>query len=575
MIVSLVKLSKKLLARSAFAIPLFLLLALDVFILKRPYYVGQGDGTHSSFGLGLNVLTHAQLEGFHTPGYLIQGVLSAIWIFLSGGPYQESVKNFNTIGVIFFILCVVFVSIWLHKATEKFIKVFDLFILGLIFITMPTMFCYFRAWSLFPLPALLSLIICLGLAFPYLNEKIPFSKGWFFFILLGLVCANFFIGIALTIALFITIGVVFFKKDKTSFANYLGVSTSQSKTSLTLFFLCLAAFTYGLTKSTTLLSFFGLTLLLGIGIGTVFLFNKKFPLFIKGILTPWLIGWLLGANRRFASWFISLDSAFHDKGGAAQGGIPLSDIIFLPYLNSMSWFFIPFFTIIVIVFTLCFYQKKKVVIKTQYQLLFFVSLILVFGILLHIAVVGSITLKPQVTFGYSARYYVLCVGLVALLWFYTTLLLQPFRKLQGLFRIGITCLCLASTYQYIRWITPQIDYNQKAEQVVAQFFKKNLNGKVLCIRTTYTEPCTTLLAYQDFRTERSIEQVSVTSLNEDQYQYIDIDPLNPKFFEMVANSSKRLNNFAIDSRSYILITDSTLYLLKNFELKPLLSLLQI
>lgn len=196
-----------------FTLPFLAVMAFDAFIVKRPYFLAQGDGVQGFFGLGLNWLTGTPYATFHQPAVFWQE-LSALFISLTGIP-EKSLWLFNSMGIWVHILSLVIAGCWVsYIAKTNNIRLLTIFSMSFIAACLPSMIIYSRSWAgpyfiagVFIIPVVLSSY------FSAENKGNSNLNVFMPFFVLGFLCVNYLAFVSLLLPLLL-VGIISKIQDK-------------------------------------------------------------------------------------------------------------------------------------------------------------------------------------------------------------------------------------------------------------------------------------------------------------------------------------------------------------------------
>jgi hypothetical protein len=338
-----------------FIAPLLIAQCINFFLLHRDIFNNEYDVTLSFFSIGINFINGFDLTSFHQPATLFRELSGAIVRYaldIDLAHPDKAVENFALIGIYIHIAFVLFIAFWSAKILQSISDLKTTFLISFCIACCPGTVAFSTEFGAYYILALLMIPISLTISEFVFYERFRPWRLFSAYLILGLVISNYYLFLVtcscLVLAAFLK--VVF---------NFKKVSISEPK-------VCRSpAWRYislGVVSAWFVLFNFYLVFvpaLIGIWFyrehikkawkerGNRFL--NSIGLFLDFILTPALLGMILGANKYSSQYFSTLIEVKRTyPAGPIIFSNFLSKLFFLGYWHLLLAVVILFFTYILL-----------------------------------------------------------------------------------------------------------------------------------------------------------------------------------------------------------------------------------
>lgn len=495
---------------ACFSLPLFLL---EIYKWRfRNFFLSRGDALECTIGLALSDLNGIPVKVFHAPWYSLTRLSSLILRFF---PWQNSsiFADFLFASRVVNLFLIVLAALWMVILLSNFkLSKFASFVIGLCFISMPTIFNYsgsltgFYQMGLFLLPVFLS-------ACSYFYNRSSIRQLWLAWFVMGvLLVLNFSSVILLSfISLLLVIDCFLLKpeiqdspylREKQSFAFLFGAIAFVLLELLALSRLFHPQYV-SFYRSVLFLNFIGISILI-----YFYLKKQKAAILLFSCLTMLFLGLIFGGGMYSVQWFRSFWRAMDAKGGARSYAYTFENIKFAISYSSWTWMVFAALIFSLLIFIVTVTKKNHFNIKWKSGV--------ILGSLFLIFLMGSIYSTHDISAGANMvaedivlvmRYYLvwLCIPVGAIV------VIKELVPQKRMINFGLMLIvlsgCLFSLFQ-MSWSMQSLAINIRSAQNLAKDWRdKNPAKKIFC-SMPLLEECGSILALNSYSAVPASKQIA-------------------------------------------------------------------
>ena len=566
---------RQLLGAVFFVLPLVAVIAFDVYVVGRPYFVGQGDGYQSFFGQGLNWITGEPLERFHHPAYL-WAQMASFFVLFSGFP-DQSFSTFQGWGLGFHLGVVVLVSVWMGRLAFRLsFSYWQIVVISIVSATMPALILFSRSWAgpyyisgLLSVPISLSIYASikedlfrprnLAVSFFFLGllsgnyfamaiVLVPLSLGMFVYWLTDLMktirletgwprlpSVGFLVGFCLMLAALCVptdvvaselptgyfLAVIFSLITWVAVSFLMNITRSSASVAITsidsvwqwsaVFFVLIGFVVFSLSRSIYVSEWYGIVIPV---VGSILIGYIVWPAFrqlLFGSLLPFLVGWLVGVNWMVRWWGLSVDKVVFSEDAPLAWSS--GRLLEGDWLGLVATtpWFLSWLLIPIALVALCCRGPQK-------HIRLFLFICITGTVLLLFAIWDKVGLTADVPAGfYVSRYYLFFVPVVVLA--YTALLHHSAKSVGMMAGVFLIACAVGGLVRHHATLQPVIAEAKSLEALVSEYLQEDRDNYLVCARTDLPEICSVLYGYNNYRSKKSALRLNRESTYDGQVIY--------------------------------------------------------
>ena len=501
--------------------PFLLVLAWDLFVLRRYYYLVPNDSVTGMFGLGLNWLALHPWPTFHHPSYFFQQLTAPI--IMAAGLPRTSLMAFFAWGIATHIVFLLAAAAWMAQLAPRLaLSIRAVGIIALATATFPELLVGASQWGhYYPIGVLLP---PLGLAILDVlgNERNRPGALMAPLFVLGFCVANYFPMLVVACAAGTAFIVLLATKDEASLRNWLGGTQLWGGTTnvaiLFLFVFANVIFvlykaiwhapTYDIDDSVMLRS---AALSAVLAAPATWLINRvwhgwpKCQLVFPNVFAPVAAGWLVGANVLSPFWLTTAVMTFlHQRGGSSPA------VLEWPRLGRIletGWY-----ALLIAAFVLPFCLPRSTTPRRRLTCVLLASVTIALSILISWRLLLESPSLPA-WFGLDSRYLLMALPGAAALYAVWQARGRTARLIADLFIVGC---CLVTLVQAQRALAGVTEEARVADRVLTSaltaFLAQNPTGLVVCLNAEAPEVCDVAYAWNRYRKPEGLAAIPQPSL---------------------------------------------------------------